>query len=238
MAVTGLPPPHVRVYRAAPLTSLQTVASDDSPYTTLATMAQNASAKRGLLLVISGPSGVGKTTITHEVERRLGGVFSVSVTTRPKTHADVEGRDYFFLSQDEFDRRRDAGELLESATVFGRYSYGTPRQPVTEHLAAGRLVILEIDVQGALQVKSTMPEAFMIFVLPPSDDALLGRLRGRGRESEEAIQRRFLEAKREIDVARASGLYDAFVVNDDLKHAIDQACELVEMRRDAGGTKH
>jgi guanylate kinase len=200
-------------------------------------MAQNASAKRGLLLVISGPSGVGKTTITHEVERRLGGVFSVSVTTRPKTHADVEGRDYFFLSQDEFERRRDAGDLLECATVFGRYSYGTPRQPVTEHLAAGRLVILEIDVQGALQVKSKMPEAFMIFVLPPSDEELLRRLRGRGRDSEEAIQRRFLEAKREIEVARSSGKYDAFIVNDDLKHAIDLASELVEKRRNAESLK-
>ena len=103
--------------------------------------------------MISGPSGVGKTTITHEVERRLGGVFSVSVTTRPKTPADVEGRDYYFLSEPEFDARRDQGDLLEWAEVFGKYKYGTLRQPVEEHLAAGRLMILEIDVQGALQIK-------------------------------------------------------------------------------------
>ncbi len=187
--------------------------------------------------MISGPSGVGKTTITHEVERRLGGVFSVSVTTRPKTAADIEGRDYYFISEPEFARRRDAGELLEHATVFGRYSYGTPREPVTEHLAAGRLVILEIDVQGALQVKSKMPDAFMVFVLPPSDEELLRRLRARGRDSEEAIQRRFQEAKREIDTARNSGQYDAFIVNDDLKAAIEQACDLVEKRRNVATPK-
>jgi guanylate kinase len=155
--------------------------------TTLPPMPPVDHANRGLLLVISGPSGVGKTTITHEVERRLGGVFSVSVTTRPSSAADVEGRDYFFINEDEFARRRDAGELLEFATVFGKYSYGTPKAPVLEHLRNGRLVILEIDVQGALQIKRAMPEAYMIFVLPPSDEELLTRLRRRGRENDERI---------------------------------------------------
>lgn len=197
-------------------------------------MVRSPAANQGLLLVISGPSGVGKTTITHEVERRLGGVFSVSVTTRPKTHADVEGRDYFFVTEEEFARRRDAGDLLEWAQVFGRHSYGTPRGPVMENLAAGRLFIAEVDVHGALQIKERIPQAFMLFVLPPSDDELLRRLRGRGRDSEEAMQRRFDEAKREIETARASGQYDAFIVNDDLKHAIDQACQLVEKRWKSG----
>jgi guanylate kinase len=181
---------------------------------------------RGLLLVISGPSGVGKTTITREVERRMGGVFSVSVTTRPKTDKDVEGRDYYFISDAEFLARRDAGELLEWAEVFGKYKYGTPRKPVDEQLAAGKLVILEIDVQGALQVKQKMPEAFMIFVLPPGEQELLRRLRDRGRDSEEAIQRRFEEAKKEIETARRSGAY-TFIVNDDLNKAVDRACDLV-----------
>lgn len=185
---------------------------------------------RGLLLVISGPSGVGKTTITHEVERRLGGVFSVSVTTRPKTSADIEGRDYYFVSEEEFARLRDGGHLMEWAQVFGRHSYGTPREPVMKDLAAGRLVILEIDVQGALQIKSQIPEAFMIFVLPPSDEELLRRLRARARDSDEAIQRRFREAKREIETARSSGKYDHFIVNDDLRTAIDTACELISRR--------
>lgn len=194
-------------------------------------MPEPSSAQSGLLLVISGPSGVGKTTITHEVERRLGGVFSVSVTTRPKTDADVEGRDYYFITDEEFDRRRDAGDLLEWAKVFGRYSYGTPRGPVNEHLAQGRLMILEIDVQGALQIKGKMPDAFMLFVLPPSDEELLRRLRSRGRDSDEAIQRRFKEAQHEIQTARASHAYDAFIVNDDLKTAIEEACDLVQQRR-------
>ena len=187
--------------------------------------------KQGLLLVMSGPSGVGKTTITHEVERRLGGVFSVSVTTRPRSAADVEGRDYFFIDEDEFARRRDAGELLEWATVFGKYSYGTPKAPVLEHLRNGRLVILEIDVQGALQIKSCIPDACMIFVQPPSDEELLNRLRRRGRESEDAIRRRYEEAQREITTAKTSGVYDAFIVNDDLHRAIDEACAIVQERR-------
>jgi len=185
----------------------------------------------GLLLVISGPSGVGKTTITHEVERRLGGQFSVSVTTRPKTAADVEGRDYYFLTDDEFNAKRDRDELLEWAEVFGKHKYGTPRKAVEEHLRQGRLMILEIDVQGALQVKAKMPDAYMIFVLPPDDQTLLNRLRKRGREGEEAIQRRFLEAKKEIDTAHRSGVYDAFIVNDELDKAIKEACDLVQRRR-------
>jgi guanylate kinase len=193
-----------------------------------------AAGHSGLLLVISGPSGVGKTTITHEVERRLGGVFSVSVTTRPRTPADVEGRDYCFVTEDEFSRMRDAGELLEFATVFGRHSYGTPLKPVLENLSQGRLVILEIDVQGALVVKSKMPDAYMIFVLPPSDEELLRRLRARGRDHEDAIARRFDEARREIEIARRSQQYDAFIVNGSLQDAIEQACALVHKRRGGG----
>ena len=114
--------------------------------------------------------------------------------------------------------------------MFGKHSYGTPREPVLEHLGKGQLVILEIDVQGALQVKRAMAEAYMVFVLPPSDKELLTRLRRRGRDSEQAIARRFEEAQREIATARASGAYDAFIVNDDLQHAIDEACSLVQRR--------
>ena len=185
----------------------------------------------GMLLIISGPSGVGKTTITRGAERAIpDSVFSVSATTRDKTDADVEGVDYRFVSDDEFQRMIESDALLEWADVFGK-RYGTPRAWVEEQLARGRLVILEIDVEGAKQVKEKMPDAFGIFVLPPSEDALLERLRSRRRESEALIQRRFAEAKREIRVARECGAYDAFVVNDDLDRAIAEAIELVRNAR-------
>ncbi|GAB4386656.1 MAG: guanylate kinase [Phycisphaerales bacterium] len=188
----------------------------------------------GLLLIISGPSGVGKTTITRGVERGIAGsVFSVSATTRPKTDADVEGVDYHFVSDEEFDRMLADDAFLEWANVFGK-RYGTPRAWVQEQLARGRLVILEIDVEGAKQVKRAMPDAYAIFVLPPSEEDLLHRLRTRKRESEEQIQRRFAEARREIAEAKVSGAYDAFIVNDDVDRAIAEAIRLVENRRRGG----
>jgi guanylate kinase len=183
-------------------------------------------AQPGLLLIISGPSGVGKTTITRAIERKLNGVFSVSMTTRAKTEDDVEGRDYYFVSREAFQRHIDAGELLEWAEVFGDY-YGTPRTAVQQSLDHGRLEILEIDVQGAIQVKRKKPDALAIFVLPPSESALLDRLRERRREDEDKIQRRFARAKEEIHHARASGIYDAFITNDQLDRAIAEAIDLV-----------
>lgn len=181
----------------------------------------------GLLLVISGPSGVGKTTITHEVERRLDGVFSISVTSRPQTAADRDGVDYHFMSAIEFLKLRDAGSLLEWADVFGNY-YGTPRKPVQEAMAQGKLVILEIDVQGAIQVKENMPDAFALFIEPPSEEVLLGRLQKRKREDEATIQKRFSKAKLEIAKARECGVYDQFVVNDDLEIAIDDVVTAIK----------
>jgi guanylate kinase len=185
----------------------------------------------GMLLVISGPSGVGKTTITRAVERTFpGSVFSVSVTTRPKTAADVDGVDYRFVSDAQFDAMVAQDAFLEWASVFGK-RYGTPRAWVDEHLARGRLVILEIDVQGAINVKRHKPDAFAIFVLPPNEEVLLERLRARKRESEDVIQRRFAEARREISQAESCGVYDAFIVNQDLNQAIDQAVRIVRDAR-------
>lgn len=181
----------------------------------------------GMLLVISGPSGVGKTTICRAVCDRLDVVRSVSVTTRPMAAADVDGVDYRFLTREQFDRLREAGELLEWAEVFGN-CYGTPRRPVQEAIAAGRLVLLEIDVQGAVQIKKVMPDALAIFILPPTEDALLQRLRSRAREDEAVIQRRFQKARQEIAAARESGVYDHFVTNDDLPTAIDRTVALVQ----------
>jgi guanylate kinase len=183
----------------------------------------------GLLLILSGPSGVGKTTIVRRVEAATSAVFSVSLTTRPKGVADVDGRDYHFVDRQQFERRRDAGELLEWARVFDNL-YGTPRQPVLDAIAAGRLMILEIDVQGAIQVKEQMPQAFAVFILPPGPQALLDRLRHRGRDDEQVIQRRFAKAQAEIDMAVTSGIYDAFIVNRDLDRAVADTLALIAGR--------
>ncbi len=184
-----------------------------------------------MLLVISGPSGVGKTTITRAVERSIpGSVFSISATTRPRTGVDVEGVDYYFIEDGEFDRRVGAGEFLEHA-VYNGHKYGTLRAPVDTNLARGRLMILEIDVQGAKQVKARKPDALAMFILPPSEDALLARLRSRKRESEDDIQRRFRLAQQEIAEARRCGAYDAFLINDNLGSTIQEAIRLVSERR-------
>ncbi len=188
----------------------------------------------GLLLVISGPSGVGKTTITRQVVQRLDAVFSVSATTRPQTAADVAGRDYLFVDQRQFDHMLAAGELLEHATVFGRYSYGTPRGPVEAALAQGRVVLLEIDVQGALQIRRNLPDALLVFLLPPDDQTLLERLRKRGREDEKEISRRFAEAKKEIALARDSGAYDLFLVNKEVENCVQEVCKAARKRLQNG----
>src|SRR5262245_26162158 len=185
----------------------------------------------GMLLVISGPSGVGKTTITRGVERSIpDAVFSVSATTRQKTPADVEGVDYHFVTDDEFERMRGAGEFLESAGIYGK-KYGTPRAWVEEQLRRGRLVILEIDVQGGIQVKAKRSDAFCIFILPPDEGTLLQRLRDRKRDDEATIQRRFSQAQAEIAQARTCRVYDHFLVNQDLQGAIASAVELISAER-------
>lgn len=186
-----------------------------------------AKGTRGLIVVISGPSGVGKTTITHSLIENLPAVFSVSATTRPKTDADTEGQDYFFLDEAEFEGRIKAGDFLEYARVFDHY-YGTPRGPVVAARDAGQLVILEIDVQGAFQIRTALPDALLIFVLPPSEEVLLERLRRRNREDEKIIARRFREAQREIQAAKSSGAYDIFVVNEDLPTACAEATAAIK----------
>ena len=165
------------------------------------------------------------------MQQRLGGRFSVSATTRPRSSDEVDGTDYYFVSTAEFERMRIGGEFLESAEVFGRHAYGTPRRPVESALANGELIILDIDVQGARQVRHSMPDAYMIFILPPDEDELLRRLQSRGRDDQDAIDRRFAEAKHEINQATEVKLYDAFIINDALERAVEEICSLVSARR-------
>ena len=203
--------------------------SDSKASSALSVTGERADHGPGLLLIISGPSGAGKTTIAHRVEKALDAEFSISMTTRPQSPKDTDGEDYFFVSPRRFDGAVAAGELLEWAEVFGN-RYGTPRRFVEDRVAAGRLVILEIDVDGAEQVKAKAPDALAIFILPPSEDELLERLRGRGREDETTIQRRFAKAQGEIARARGGDTYDHFVTNDDLERAVGETIDLVQRR--------
>lgn len=186
----------------------------------------------GMAVIISGPSGVGKTTITRGIERSISdAVFSVSWTTRPSSGIDVEGVDYHFATDDEFEAMKDKGEFLETAGVYGK-KYGTPKGWVFEQLKRGRLVILEIDIVGAINVKKHIPDAYAIFVLPPNEESLLERLRGRRREEESAIQKRFAQAKAEIAHARTCGVYDQFLVNEHLDDALGKAIKAIGLERE------
>lgn len=185
---------------------------------------------RGALVVISGPSGAGKTTIARAVESHFPtAYFSISATTRQPTPADRPDIDYHFLNNQQFDELVAANAFLEHATFAGN-RYGTLREPVLAALDDNRLVILEIDVQGGIAVKAQMPASLGIFILPPSDEALLTRLRARRREPEEAIQRRFAQARHEIVHARDSGAYDHFITNDNLDRAIHETIATINAR--------
>jgi len=183
---------------------------------------------RGCLIVISGPSGTGKTSICKALLEQLPGtVWSVSVTTRPPRPGEVNGRSYKFVSKEEFEAKQAAGELLESAEYIG-HRYGTPRWPVEEALAAGRNVVMEIDVQGGMQVAKKMPESVRIFVLPPNMESLRARLEGRRTEAAEQLAKRLSEADGEIAIARDSGCYKHFVVNDVLETTVEQVKRIIE----------
>ncbi len=189
------------------------------------TQADDHKKARGKLIVISGPSGVGKSTITREVIGRLEEAYlSVSMTTRPRAAGEQDGREYWFVSRDEFRRRIEAGLFLEYAEVFGNL-YGTPRDKTDEALRAGKTVILEIDVQGAKQVKAMCPRVVMIFILPPSDRVLAERMGNRGRESAEAAKQRLDKADSEI--AAAWQYYNNMVINDDLEQAVKEVVEII-----------
>jgi guanylate kinase len=185
-------------------------------------------ARRGFRGVVSGPSGVGKTSFcTHLLETRRDTIRSVSATTRAPRPGEVDGRDYFYLDGAGFAARATAGEFLENADVHG-HRYGTPRRFVDEQVAGGRIVLLNIDVQGGLQVKDRYDDAVAIFVWPPSLEALKARLESRAQDDPVEIARRLADAPGEL---AQYGRYDYLVVNEDLPVALARVSAIVEAER-------
>ena len=174
---------------------------------------------RGRLVVLAGPSAVGKSTVVHKLVSDVPDLyFSVSMTTRAPRPGEVDGEDYFFVSADDFQRRIDAGEMLEWADIHGGLQRsGTPAGPVREALDAGRPVLVEVDLAGARNIKQLMPEAATVFLAPPSWEILVQRLSGRGTETEDVIQRRLTTAREELN---AQHEFDDVVVNDDVDTAV------------------
>lgn len=171
------------------------------------------------LFVIAAPSGAGKTTLVKAlVERNPGLRFSISYTTREKRATETEGKDYFFVSETEFQRLKAQGELLESALVFDNH-YGTSRSQVERFLAAGHNVILEIDWQGARQVRKSKPDCVTVFILPPSVDELERRLRNRRTDSDAVVERRLADALGDMSHWDE---FDYVIINDDLRRAVDE----------------
>jgi guanylate kinase len=187
-------------------------------------------ASTGLLVVVAGPSGVGKGTVHAELRRRLpDAVLSVSATTRAPRPGEVDGRDYRFVDVPTFRRMAADGELLEWAEYAGNL-YGTPRRPAAEAVGRGAVVLLDIEVQGALQVKRADPDALLVFLHPPDMDELERRLRGRGTESDETVARRLEVAREEIAGAHA---FDLEVVNDRLEDCVAEVLTAIDVARRA-----
>lgn len=182
----------------------------------------------GLVFIISAPSGSGKSTLVNELRKSVENLdFSISYTTRNPRGSEQNGREYCFVTREEFERMIARDEFLEHADVFGNY-YGTPRKFLQDAHARGKDLLLDIDVQGAAQIKEKLPEAISIFVLPPSRQALEARLRRRGVDSEEVIRRRLSAASKEV---QNFSHYDYVLVNDDLEESIDQLKAIVLYER-------
>ena len=177
------------------------------------------------LVVLAGPTAVGKGTVAAYVRSHFPDVWlSVSMTTRKPRPREIDGKHYHFVDDAQFERMREAGEFLEWAVVHGRAKYGTPRRPVDEALAAGRPALLEIDLQGARQVREQMPESLFVFLAPPSWDELVRRLIGRGTESEEEREARLTTARHELT---AQEEFDVTIVNDNVQRASEELVSLI-----------
>ncbi|WP_228053875.1 guanylate kinase [Nodosilinea sp. LEGE 07298] len=195
--------------------------SSPAPLNTLSldTTPDLAAPRLGRLIVFTGPSGVGKGTLLRSLRHRYPMLkLSVSATTRSPRPGEVDGQDYFFVSREAFLEMVERGELLEWAEFAGNF-YGTPKTPVMQAIEAGHWVILEIELEGARQVRETFPNALQLFVLPPSIEELESRIRLRGKDADEAIARRLQRAQVEIDAASE---FDEQIVNDDLEVALQQ----------------
>ncbi|WP_456398136.1 guanylate kinase [Desulfurobacterium sp.] len=183
---------------------------------------------KGLLIVISAPSGTGKTTLVNMLMKAFPKMeFSVSCTTRRPRPGEVDGKNYYFISLEEFEKKIENDELLEWAEVYGNF-YGTPKDKVIEALNKGKDILLDIDTQGALQVKKNYPDAVLIFILPPSLKELERRLRNRGTEDKETIEKRLLIARRELKLATK---YDYMIINDQIEEAFEKLKSIVNAER-------
>lgn len=184
---------------------------------------------RGTLVVISGPSGVGKGTICNELKKiRKHFWLSISATSRKPRKGEVDGENYFFISKEEFEERIKNNDFLEYAIVHNNDYYGTPKKEIEAHLNSGDDVILEIDIEGALKIKEKYPETLFIFILPPSMDRLIDRLIKRGTESKEKIVKRFRKAYKEINEVTK---YNYVVVNDNLEKAVNKVNSIMTAER-------
>lgn len=173
--------------------------------------------EKGLLIVVSGPSGVGKGTLCNTLVKNIDNLFiSISATTRPPRTGEINGVNYIFMNRENFEEKIEKGQFLEWAKVYNNY-YGTPKEFVIEKLKEGKDVILEIDIQGAAQVKKSCPNGVFVFIAPPSLDELRKRIVNRGTDNEESINLRLKSAKEEM---RASFDYDYVIINDDLNKAV------------------
>ncbi len=185
---------------------------------------------KGRLIVISGPSGAGKTSICDKLLEMLPNArWSVSASTRPIRNGEADGESYQFISRDEFLRRKQDRDFLETAEYLGQL-YGTPLGPIRQAVERGEYIILEIEVQGGKQVAEKMPESIRVFVLPPTMETLKARLAGRKTESQQQQAKRLAEADGEIGFARDNGCYDHFVTNDELDKTVAEITRIINQR--------